>query len=407
MRRLLSKYISLTAQIVFGRVRDSAPFRNYSNFQRDIQSIKSFSTFSNGRSRNIGSGSSSRVVTASSTDDQQEAPLTVGGLAKAKPLLVGRGSSEGPKLVLKLLESTGFPQTGIKRIVSLVPEILSYDSNKCLKPKIDFLRSVGLSETDVVKMITSHPPLLNRNLKNHIIPLFDFLRTLLGGEQCAVYFIKRHPLIFKYNVSDNMAPNLSALQDIGFRNIKKLMSISRFTRVLGEVKPSRFNKIVNEVMDIGFDSSLSHFISAIIAMASHTEKTWEKKLKFYGSLGFSDQEVLSMFKKQPTSMEISKEKIRAAVQFFTKKFHWSPTQISARPGILLYNLEKRVIPRCSVLQALVARNKVRKNVSVLSLVCISDKDFEDKYVTKYMEEVPEVVDAYQENIGIDCSNHLL
>lgn len=63
-----------------------------------------------------------------------------------------------------------------------------------------------------------------------------------------------------------------------------------------------------------------------------------------------------MFRKQPSSFCFSENMIRATVIFYFEKFNWSPSHLVKTPNALMYSLDKRVIPRCSVMQVLVSRN---------------------------------------------------
>ncbi|KAH7838552.1 hypothetical protein Vadar_028018 [Vaccinium darrowii] len=168
--------------------------------------------------------------------------------------------------------------------------------------------------------------------------------------------------------------------------------------------PHLFKKDVEYVMEMGFDPSLSLFQYAVNAKGCLTGSGWEDRLKIFRSLGFSNEEIISMFMKQPITLSLLKEKIRAAVEFYTSTFHWSLTQLSKKPNVLLYSLRKRIIPRCSVLQMLVSRCIIDKSVMVSSLLAMTDVDFLEKYVTNYKDEVPEVLDAYHGKLKFDEYN---
>lgn len=69
--------------------------------------------------------------------------------------------------------------------------------------------------------------------------------------------------------------------------------------------------------------------------------------------------------------------------------------MSRRAAILTFNLEKRIIPRCLVLQLLLSRNRILGNVKLYTVLTYSENDFLQRYVIKYKDETPEVLDAYQ------------
>ncbi|KAH7839084.1 hypothetical protein Vadar_034707 [Vaccinium darrowii] len=311
-------------------------------------------------------------------------------------------SLEKPNSVIRLFEDSGFSQTQIRTIVSKRPVLLLYNAS-LLKPKLDFLHSIGMSEADVVNMVTKDPFILYRSLKNHLIPSFGLLRTLLGGERNVVNALKSHPSIIRYDVAKRLAPNVETLRIMGVPESQVSRMVTRFTcsRALASMQPQWFRNVVSTLIGMGFSPSSKSFERAVYAMGGRNELGWEGKLKFYGSLGFSNKEVFFMFKKQSIAMCLSNKKIRAAVEFFCNKFHWGLPQLARRPNVLLYSLEKRTIPRCAVLQVLVSRNKIRANVKVLTFLPMTEINFLGKYVNKYKDELSEVWDAYQGKLEFD------
>ncbi|PSS02731.1 Transcription termination factor like [Actinidia chinensis var. chinensis] len=356
-------------------------------------------------SREINS-STSTTITANCTN-QHLLSFTVGDVIKSCDLPHDFGvrckSSENPNSVLKLLQSCGFSQTQVRTIVSKYPNILLCNPRKNIKPKIDFLRSVLISEADVLNMVTAYPFFLKRSLKNHLVPSVHLLITSLGGQQNAMAAIKRHPIILDYNVCKNLVPNLSTLRNLGVpkTQISKMMTELVCSQVIAGTRPEWFCKVVSTIMEMGFDPLSARFRVAVNAMAFCTETTWEGKLNFYTSLGFSSDEVLYMFRKRPHVFCMSEETVRGAVEFYIDKLDGSIWELSTRPKILTYSLEKRIIPRCLIVQILLSRHQIHKNVKVDTIMQKTECEFLDKYVMEYKDEIPLVLDAYEGNIKFD------
>ncbi|KAI8523260.1 hypothetical protein RHMOL_Rhmol13G0059000 [Rhododendron molle] len=102
-----------------------------------------------------------------------------------------------------------------------------------------------------------------------------------------------------------------------------------------------------------------------------------------------------MFKVNPSLISRSDRLIRSTVEFYVNKFNWSPSQLSRRAEVLCYSLEKRIIPRCLVVQILLSRNRIHHNVKLYPVLSSSENDFWRRYVIEYKDETPEVLDAYQ------------
>ncbi|XAR54432.1 hypothetical protein NMG60_11029551 [Bertholletia excelsa] len=311
-------------------------------------------------------------------------------------------SSERPNLVINFLQSSGFSQTHIKNIVSKIPSVLFSDLQKNLKPKICFFRSLGMSELDVANIFSSCPYIYRCSLKNCLVPSFDFLKNMFG-EKYAISAMQSFflTIVYKNNALNNLVPNLSSLRNNGVpeHQILKLMNRFQFVKAIVRTKPHRFNKIMSDVIGMGFSPKALLFADALIA--KQTESIWQRKQRIYKSFGFSETQILSMFKKQPFALSRSEKSIRKPVEFFVRKLHWSPSQLSARPYVLTYSLEKRIIPRFSVLQVLVSRNRIKMSMGVRSILLMSEKDFISRFVQEYMEELPEVLDAYQGKLEFD------
>ncbi|KAG5514786.1 hypothetical protein RHGRI_035986 [Rhododendron griersonianum] len=102
-----------------------------------------------------------------------------------------------------------------------------------------------------------------------------------------------------------------------------------------------------------------------------------------------------MFKVNPSLISRSDRLIRSTVEFYINKFNWSPSQLSRRAEVLCYSLEKRIIPRCLVVQILLSRDRIHHNVKLYPVLISSENDFLQRYVIEYKDETPEVLDAYQ------------
>ncbi|CAN4078518.1 unnamed protein product [Withania somnifera] len=108
-------------------------------------------------------------------------------------------------------------------------------------------------------------------------------------------------------------------------------------------------------------------------------------METYRDLGFSNSEILNIFRLQPSCMFYTEENIKAIVTFYINVLHFS----------LSLFIQRRPIPRCSVVQVLWSRDIVSEVGKLSSTLKVSEKDFLQKYVTKYEEEVPDLQAAYR------------
>jgi mTERF domain-containing protein len=153
-------------------------------------------------------------------------------------------------------------------------------------------------------------------------------------------------------------------------------------------------------MKLGFDPNKLRFVIAIRSMAM-SKTLWEQKVKAYRSCGLSEDEIYSAFKRNPLFMATSEKKLKKSMSFFVNKLKMKPSLISKKPILILYSLEKRIIPRCSVLQLLMSKRLIKEYTCIYHVFVMSENKFMEKFVSKYQNEVPDVVRAHQGKIEFE------
>ncbi|KAL8089206.1 hypothetical protein AgCh_038841 [Apium graveolens] len=152
---------------------------------------------------------------------------------------------------------------------------------------------------------------------------------------------------------------------------------------------------------MGFDLESSYFCHAIYVLCFLPNSAWESKCELFRSFGFSDQEIRLMFRKMPFVMGFTERTIVEKMEFFLNKLQGTPFRLSSHPAVLNYSLEKRVIPRCSVLQVLVSQNRTSESYMLLSILVMTDKKFIETFVNAHRDEVLEVMKAYKGELRFD------
>ncbi|KAK1379403.1 hypothetical protein POM88_026147 [Heracleum sosnowskyi] len=304
------------------------------------------------------------------------------------------GDENGPHSVVKVFQDFGFSETHISRILSKQPGILAYQPQKNLKPKLDFLFSITCSTTDVVTIVSKNPLIFTRSLNNHLLPFFNSLKSAAGSDKNAAAVIKCNPFLLSFCNSSSFVKNVEFLQTVGVPQNQILKLITKYGQSVG-VKHEKFCKVVMRVKDMGFDLSSSYFREAVLCLTFLTESAWESRCEMYRSFGLSNDDIITMFKKQPVIMSFSEKRIREMLEFFVQRLQWSPSRFSNAPYVFSFSLQKRIIPRCSVLQALVSNKCDIKGFMLLTVLKMNESRFLKSFVTAYQDKVPEVLDAYQ------------
>ncbi|CAH2047959.1 unnamed protein product [Thlaspi arvense] len=201
----------------------------------------------------------------------------------------------------------------------------------------------------------------------------------------------------------------------------------------------RFEESLKKVVEMGFDPTTSKFVHALCVVYQMSDKTIEEKLNVYKRLlGLDVGDVWEIFKKCPLSLSHSEQKVldsvetflgvgftidevrtmvkcfpqciahsaelvKMKIEFVVKKMNWPLKAVASHPQVLGYSMEKRIVPRCNVIKALMSKGLLRaggsKLPSVWSVLACTDQAFVNKYVTKYddKELVRELMPIFTKN----------
>ncbi|XP_019056147.1 PREDICTED: transcription termination factor MTERF15, mitochondrial-like [Nelumbo nucifera] len=247
-------------------------------------------------------------------------------------------TSEKPDSVLTFLRDYGFTNAQISKLIRNRPTLLLIDPEKILKPKFAFLYSVGFSPPDLPTILCRQSGLLAYSLENQIIPCFEYLKVVHSShkQQC------RHR---------------SQTLELDFWII--------YAEGYGQQHhdPSRIND--------------------------------EKKLDTFKKCGWSEDDITSMIKRQYLCLVLSEKKIERGMGFLTNKMGLEPSFIARHPMLLCFSLEKRMIPWYSVIQVLLSKGLINKDVSVVQALLLSKSRFMNKFVIRYQKEIPELLKIFE------------
>ncbi|KAM1263356.1 hypothetical protein ACFX2G_028983 [Malus domestica] len=178
------------------------------------------------------------------------------------------------------------------------------------------------------------------------------------------------------------------------------LMVAHFTLALMQNR-KKFAQVVGEVKQMGFDMEKSMSVMAIKALSSANSKSiWTRNCEVYKRWGWSEDDVLSAFKRHPVCMTRSEKKIMQVMEFVVNKMGLSSQMIVKAPVIMGYSLEKRIIPRFSVLKVLMLKGLMDENRNLGWVLCFTEKQFLERFVTRYRTEVPQLSSVYQGKAGI-------
>ncbi|KAJ4978473.1 hypothetical protein NE237_009253 [Protea cynaroides] len=297
--------------------------------------------------------------------------------------------------VLALLNSYGLLKPYLSKLISKEPTVLSANPKKTLEPKFEFFSNMGISGPDLARIFHRHPSILtNSSLKNDIVPSINFLKSFLRDDRNIAVALTR--LRWIKGIRRVMEPNIEILQHQGVleSGISKLMKLR--PQLLTWKQP-QFNEVVLQTKAIGFNPSTMVFISAVCTLSQMKKTTLERKLEVFRSSGWSEYEILCLFKKCPPCFAVSEKSLRTRLDFFSGKLIWTAADVVKNPFVLLLSMEKRTVPRFSVIQILLSQGLMKKQ-SISTALILSEAKFLEKFVRKYHQELPQLMEEYKRNM---------
>ncbi|KAF5731199.1 hypothetical protein HS088_TW19G00804 [Tripterygium wilfordii] len=310
---------------------------------------------------------------------------------------------ERPDSVLNLLKSYGFTSTSISKLISSCPSLLVCHAEKTLLPKLEFFRSKEFPSSDIVRIVCWNSKILTMSSEKYLIPLYDFLKSVLGNDQMVCACLKSSIWIF--SVKKTLAPNVSLMREYGLP--QSSISAILFQKLcLFGLKTEKLEGLLKRVLNIGFDPTKGVFAEALIVFFQLSKSTLERKMDVYRRWGWSDDEILTVFRKFPSMMRISEQKISSLMDFYLNRCGCECSNFATYPQALSFSLEKRLIPRWSVVEILLQKGLIEKqHINILYLSMLSDKGFVDKFLIKYQDQVPQIMTIFQAKVGLQELGH--
>ncbi|CAN6478249.1 unnamed protein product [Victoria cruziana] len=301
--------------------------------------------------------------------------------------------------VISFLKESGFEDTEIRKTINACPNFLSSSLEKTLIPKVRAFQESGLSGPHLARLVASNPIVLGMSLTKKITPIIGIFTSSLRDEEDVARGIRR---FFSRYFSSNdivkkMAINLATLRSRGVsdRSLSKLL-VTRPT--LFALKLGSLLAMVDRAHELGFDYSSTMFHRALFVVSSMNKSIWDAKVDILNNNGWNQDEITLAIRKEPSFMRLSRSNLQKKLHFFMRVLKYKPAELAMTPCILMFSMEKRVIPRVTVVNMLNSANIPKKNRNLLTVLQMKENVFYEEYVLKYMDECPDVLQAYRNHM---------
>uniref|UniRef100_A0A7N0U298 Uncharacterized protein n=1 Tax=Kalanchoe fedtschenkoi TaxID=63787 RepID=A0A7N0U298_KALFE len=305
-------------------------------------------------------------------------------------------SAEKPDKVLRLLREYGFTCGDISRILQQRPTLIVADPERSVRPKLDLLASLGPTKEFFIKILIRCPEILHKSMDKTLVPSLGFLKSMLRTDENVLKVLGRCHRLLWFKLPESLAPNVAILREVGMSD--DLISAFLKDRPIAFLaSAARFRALVDKTSKMGFDPKRRGFVEATSAFAAMSDKTWKRKVEVFKKWGWSDDELVSAFKKNPLCMTASEKKVDAIMDYLVNKLKLDPSFVAKTPKLVTFSLEKRIIPRCSIIQYLLSKGMLMtKDITLSNALLESEDTFLRIYVSKYEKTLPELLDLYNQ-----------
>ncbi|KAG7587962.1 Transcription termination factor mitochondrial/chloroplastic [Arabidopsis suecica] len=341
------------------------------------------------------------------------------GLTRKLAESISEGKAN-PESVLSLLTSHGFTDSQISSIITIYPRLFLLDAKKSLAPKLKFLQSRGASSFELTEIVSKVPEILTKKGDKTLSRYYDFVKVIVEADKSSSKYEKLCHSLPVGNL-ENKIRNISVLRELGVpQRLLFPLLISSGGHVNGK---ERFGESIKKLVEMGFDPTTTKFVKALRIVQGLSEKTMEEKANLYKSLGFDDvweifnkypiflalseknilnsvetfqglgfsrDEFVNMVKSFPQGIGLSAETVKKKTDFLVKKMNWPLKALVSNPEVLGYNMEKRIVPRCNVIKALMSKGLLGDTGSKLppigSVLKCTNQVFFKRYVIKHNDK---------------------
>ncbi|GMI71999.1 hypothetical protein like AT5G07900 [Hibiscus trionum] len=149
-----------------------------------------------------------------------------------------------------------------------------------------------------------------------------------------------------------------------------------------------------------FNPERFDFVIAVCVLGSMSKSTWERKFDVYNKCGWSENEILEAFRRNPVVMACSEDKIKAVMDFLVNGMGFQASSVAKQPHVLGLSMEKRIVPRGLFVKDLISKGLLEKQMRP-RMFRITEKLFLKRFVYCYGEEkASELLKLYNEKLEL-------
>ncbi|KAL0693795.1 hypothetical protein Bca4012_060975 [Brassica carinata] len=352
-----------------------------------------------------------------------------------------------PRSVLRLLRRYRFRDSHISSIITNYPGLLTLDAETSLAPKLKFLKSRGASTSELTEILSKVPKILRIKKEQTLGRYYDFVREIVQADKSSELEVSLLPngpnrirnvfalrqlgmpqqLLFPLLISENgtvhgkvrFQDSLKKVLEMGFdpttakfvqalrmlyqmseKTIEEKVNVYKRLGLSGEDVWEMFKKWptfmtnsekkITQTFETFSKCGLveEEIISAFRKFPQCIGASEHNCVETFLELGFSKDEVAVIVKRLPHCISYSAELVKRKTEFLVKEMNWPLKAVVSYPAVLGLSMEKRVVPRCDVIKALMSRGLLggSEPPPVGSALACTDELFLKRYVRKHDDD---------------------
>uniref|UniRef100_A0A0D9WNH1 Uncharacterized protein n=1 Tax=Leersia perrieri TaxID=77586 RepID=A0A0D9WNH1_9ORYZ len=315
--------------------------------------------------------------------------LTRARAAKISGDLSHLKSPSNPDAVLAFLSGLGLSGADIAAVVVNDPRFICARVDKTLDARVAELSSIGMSRSQIARLI----PVVRSHFRcKSLGSKLAFFLTVFGSfDRCLEVFRLNYGIVSS-NLEKVIKPNLVFLQKCGIA-LTDLPSYAFMSRVI--CRPTkRLEEALVRANEFGVRQGTRMFVHAVLTFAILSEEKLAKKLGLFKKLGWSQEDLTVAVRSMPPILTIDEDRLKKNMKFLTKDVGLEIPYIARRPTLIMYSVERRLLPRHCLMNILKRNGLLRADYDFFSIAVFSNKKFLDKFVHRYEESIHGLGDAY-------------
>ncbi|XP_057803765.1 uncharacterized protein LOC131019099 [Salvia miltiorrhiza] len=287
--------------------------------------------------------------------------------------------------VLSFLKEKSFTTAQLQKLVGYYPRILGL-TIEGFEFRFKPFRDLGLSSEEIAKIISNNQMILQLSMASNIIPKLSMLKGLLGSNEEVARLLKNCAWFVLSDLEKKLMPNVEILKSCSIpmeRIVHFLHSEPRCFLVKSDI----MRKSADKAIEFGVSRTSVVFIHALKVLSFTGEETWEVKMETLRDLGFSDDDIFTMFRNHPNVFGALAKTMKNKIDVLLATGKYNISDIVAFPAALGFSIEKRLEPRIQILRCLESRNLIEKWPALSGLSRSTNDRFFDSFVRPYCDEI--------------------